>query len=460
MRISTEVAGVPAWPCPGYAFFLVLAAALAVGCAQSQKNGQESGALLPVSLPDVSRLDAPVQRQMRDAYASLSAKKESSATPPAELARAYGNLGSLLLAAAYVDAAEPCYLNAESLAPTEMRWPYYLGHAYRTRGDAASAARSFERARSLGPNDLATLVWLGSVYLDLGQVDAAEPLFAQATSLQPASVAGLLGLGRAALAKREYTRAVDAFERVLALDPRASIVHYPLALAYRGLGQVEKAEAHLRQRGEVDVGPDDPLMRELADLLDSAVSYENRGVRAMNGGDWATAAAAFRKGLELSPASPSLHHKLGTALSLAGDTKGAAEEFQAALRASPGFAQAHYSLGVLLASASRWPEAIERFSAAVTADPQYVDARLQLAEALRRTSRPDLALPHYAHVLEADPRSVQARLGYALALAGVGRYQEARAQLRTGMSEHPERPEFSQVLERLQTVAPEPRSGK
>ena len=87
------------------------------------------------------------------------------------------------------------------------------------------------------------------------------------------------GLGRAALAKREYSRAVDQFEQVLAADPRASIAHYPLALAYRGLSDTARAEAHLRQQGTVEVGPPDPLMVELRGLLHGAVAEEGRGIR-------------------------------------------------------------------------------------------------------------------------------------------------------------------------------------
>ena len=412
-----------------------------------------------VSLPDTSALEGPVQQQMRDAYASLSAKKEAAGTPPVELARAYGELGNLLFAAAYADAAEPCYIDAQALAPNEIAWPYYLGHVYRTRGDAARAAQWFERARQIQPNDVATLVWLGGARLELGDADAARSLFAQAAALQPRSVAALFGLGRTELARRDYAGAADALERALAADPRATIVHYSLGLAYRGLGQMDKAEAHFRQRGAVEVGPVDPLMRDLGELLHSAVAYENRGIRAMDGGDWMTAAAAFRKGLEVAPTSASLHHKLGTALSLSGDRKGAAGEFQAALRASPDFAQAHYSLGVLAASDGQWPVAIERFGAAVAADPQYLEARGRLADALMRTRRPDLALPHYVRLVESD-RTGQARLGYAMALGGLGRFREARLQLRTGMAEHPERPEFTEALARLQAVAPETQSGK
>jgi tetratricopeptide (TPR) repeat protein len=133
------------------------------------------------------------------------------------------------------------------------------------------------------------------------------------------------------------------------VDPRATIAHYPLGLAYRGLGDTARAEAHLRQQGGLEIGPPDPLMAELRGLVHGAAAEENRGIRALDSGDYPAAVAAFRKGVALAPDNPSLRHKLGTALSLAGDTRGAVEQFQETVRRAPDFAQAHYSLGVLLA---------------------------------------------------------------------------------------------------------------
>jgi tetratricopeptide (TPR) repeat protein len=247
--------------------------------------------LRPVSLPDLSRMDKPVQQQLHEAYSSLMLKKEDPGTPPIDLGHAYGELGNLLLAAESVDAAEPCYVNAEALAPAEMRWSYYLGHVYETRGELANAVQAFERALALQPANVAALVWLGTAYLDQGRPDAAGPVFAQAVALQPRSVAALVGQGRAALARRDYARAADSLELALSIDPRASMAHYPLGLAYRGMGNLERAEAHLRQRGSVEIGPADPLMQDLAGLLHSAVAYEKSGVHALDGGDWVAAAA-------------------------------------------------------------------------------------------------------------------------------------------------------------------------
>src|SRR4051812_13796617 len=84
------------------------------------------GSLPPVTLPDLSRMEKSVQQQMTDAYRSLTARLENHA-PPDELGSAYGDLGNLLLAAEYFDAAEGCYLHAQALAPNDARWPYYLG---------------------------------------------------------------------------------------------------------------------------------------------------------------------------------------------------------------------------------------------------------------------------------------------------------------------------------------------
>ena len=107
-------------------------------------------------------------------------------------------------------------------------------------------------------------------------------------------------------------------------------------------------------------------MVELRGLLHGAVAEENRGIRALNSGDFPAAAAHFRKGVELAPDNPSIRHKLGTALSLTGDTRGAVEQFEETVRRSPGFPQAHYSLGVLLAASGRYQEAVARLSTAVT----------------------------------------------------------------------------------------------
>ena len=211
----------------------------------------------------------------------------------------------------------------------------------------------------------------------------------------------------------------------------------------------------MRLRAPGAIRPSDPLMSELETILESPVAYEVRGSKALDGGDFAAAAKYFRKGIDLAPGEPALHHKLGTALFLSGDAHGAANEFAEALRLSPAFAKAHYSLGVMLAADGRTADALAHLNAAVRADPAYAEARVRLADVLRRSGRAAESLSPYAEAAALDPRAADAPLGYARALVDLHRYHEARDRLREDVQHYPNRPEFVHALVRLLTAAPD-----
>jgi len=443
---------------------------LMLGCARSSKSdgpingsGKSSGdqvatsVLLPTTLPDLSGMTTPVQEQLRSQYELLTSARSNPATSKADLAAAYGGVGKLFLAAEAFAESEPYYLNAHALAPDDFRWSYYLAHVYRLEGEPAKAANLFEQTLKVKPDDVPTLVWLGETYLDQGRPDAAALLFSKALAEQPRTAAAQLGLGRVALEKRDYTGAIDHLERALEIDRRATVVHYPLAMAYRAVGKIEQAEAHLRQRGDVETGPPDPLMQEVAEVLHSPVVYENRGDRAMAASEFAAAVSHFRRALDLAPERVPLRQKLAAALSLTGDVPGALKEFQDVLRRSPDFAPAHYSLGVLLLGDRQVDLAIGEFSAAVRSDPTYLPARLQLANTLRRRRRFEPSAREYASVIQMDPRLGEARFGQAITLLGLKRYAEARDRLLEGMKLFPDRLEFIGALARLYATAPEAR---
>jgi Flp pilus assembly protein TadD len=141
-----------------------------------------------ITLPDLSALAEPVQRQIRERFAALSQKQSNRATST-DLAEAYGELGRLLLAARLGTTAEASFLNAEVLMPRDRRWPYFLGHAYLLLGDRAKARAAFERTLSLSPNDLPATIWLAESHLDDGRPVEAEAVFLKAASLDPRSPA-------------------------------------------------------------------------------------------------------------------------------------------------------------------------------------------------------------------------------------------------------------------------------
>lgn len=420
--------------------------------AQTTQADPSSKGVRPVPMPDLSGRAEPVQDQVRERYAVLTQKLAAEAEPAEERGRAYGDVGLILMAAQYETAGLLSLANAQALAPRDPRWPYYLGQFHLARGERMKASEFFERALELRPNDLPTLVWLGETYLDEDRPTDAQALFAQALAVEPRSAAALAGLGRTALAQGDRARAAANLERALALEPGATRLHYQLALAYRGLGELEKAGAHLRQRGRGEAALPDPLMHEYNSLLESAEAYHNRGVLALAARESETAARLFRKGLELEPENATLGRALGIALSQMGEVDGAIEQYEDVLRRSPAYALAHFNLGVMFMSSGRYGAAVERFAAAVTLEPDNLEARLGLAHSLQRVGRAEASLPHWNHVVEVDPREVEAWIEGANVLVALERFAEAHAWLAAAKTIHPERPEIVGLHETLEAI--------
>ena len=447
---------------------LVVSALLATACGW-RDNGDERAAVppepVPIALPELARVDAPVEAQIREKYAAVSQMAAAGTAAPRDLGNAYGEYGMLLHAAEYYEAATPAYLNAQALVPDDRRWPYYLAQLYRSVGDTAAAMAAFRRVLELQPDDVPSLVWLGRMHMDQGQPDLAEPLFARAQSVAPGVIAAQVGLGQVALARKDYSRAVQLLEGALKNDPGAASIYSPLAMAYRGLGQIEKAESLSKEWRNTELAVPDPLRAELDTVVQSGLSFELRGVRALEANDYPTAAGLFRQGLALAPPtsalSRSLRHKLGTALALSGDAAGAAREFEETVRLAPSgaldepAAKASYSLGILHAGNGRQGEAVQHLTAALGFKPNYFEAQIALGDVLRTSGRFEASLPRYAEAVRLNPRAADARFSYAMALIRLRRYADARAWLEQSVRAQPDRPELANVLARLLATAPD-----
>ena len=425
------------------------------GSVSSRGGAPETSAPRPVDQPDLTRLAPPVQAQVRERYGAVSRAAADPDTPPAVLGDAYGELGLILMAADYRGRAEIAFLNAHGLSPPVVRWPYYLAHLYRQRGERERAADFYARVLALDPSHLAALIWLGRMELDRGRPAAAAAAFERALAIDPASAAALAGAGRSALAGRDAARAVGYLERALALDPSAASLHYSLAMAQRALGNLDAARAHLQRRGDGAPAPPDPLMQTYNGLLRSALAYEIRGMRAMDARRFGEAAAIFREGLAETPDDPSLRHRLGTALMMAGDADGAVAEFEATLRIAPDFEKAQFGIGVILGMSGRHAEAIERYAAAVDLRPNYLEARLGLAEAFRLTGRLQEAAAQFAEAVRIDPAFAEAWMVRAVILVQLGRIAEAREWLDAALLVHSGHPDLKDLLAQVRDGEPQ-----
>lgn len=424
---------------------LAIVAALLVACAPADADrpsaeGSQPPAVAAVVLPDLSALSPSVQQQLRHAVDAANAASPSDAHASAV---AFAALGRLLMAATFTDEAAAAFARAQAFEPGVAQWTYLEGHARLRKGRRADAVTAFTRAAALAPADATLQVWLGEAQLDDGDAAGARRTFERACSLQPQSAAAWFGAGRAALAQQDYAGAARDLAEALRLEPGATAVHYPLAMAYRGLGDRGQADQHLRRRGAAYPSLPDPFMQADDQLLDSAVAYEHRGMQALRGADFAAAEAAFRRGLALAPDDPSLRYWLGAALFAAGNRAAAEREFLAVVNRSPDFAKAHFSLGMVYESSGRKREALERFRLAVAHDAGMPEARLRLADALRGAGDQAGALAQYQQAVRIDPSMVEAWIGGERLLVSLGRGREAEAWRADARRLHPGRQEFA-----------------
>jgi tetratricopeptide (TPR) repeat protein len=266
------------------------------------------------------------------------------------------------------------------------------------------------------------------------------------------------------MAKRDYAAAARDLEQALAIDPEAEGLHAPLAAAYRGLGQIDKARPHIGQWSNRDLPVPDPRLDRLDLVLESGLSYELRGVTAFDAHDWKGAEQFFRRGLAITSAATPMHrslqHKLGTALALQGRAAEAEQQFQGVIDSGAqgvdeATAKAHYSLALLMAGDGRAAQALSHFQAAIKYQPNYVEAHLALADVERRHKQTAAALDEYKAALAINPRHTIARLGYAMSLYDLKRYRDTRDWLEDAVKQFPDRQEYKIALARLLSACPE-----
>lgn len=390
--------------------------------------------LKPVPHPSLSGLEPEVAAQLSDARSLVDGLLSQQAPPEdlANLADTYGELCRLYHAYGLLDAAAPCYANAVQLAPRDFRWSYYLGRVQQDGGKLAEAEASYRRALDLQPGYAPARVHLGEILLAANRTDEAEAVLGQVLAADSKNAAARAALGEVFLSRRQFREAAEQLEAALASAPDADRLHHPLGLAYRGLGDLDKAREHLEKAGKVGIRPTDPLTDEMEALRQGSTVHLLRGRVAFRFGRYQDAAAEFRKAVEAQPDSVPARINLAAALAEAGDRKGAKEQLREVLKLAPGNGTAHFNLGTLMALEGETAGAVVHFQETARIDPNDGAARIALAQALEKDGRTDEALAQYQAGVGLAPQDESGWLGAAGLLVRLGRFKQAKDVLEAG----------------------------
>lgn len=295
---------------------------------------------------------------------------------------------------------------------------------------------------------------LGSVLLQRGKLAEARTAFTSALARAP-DPAAQAGLGETALAERHFKEAIIHLRAALEKAPEATRLHYSLAMAYRGLGDLDQARRHLEQRGTPGLRPVDPVVDQIAALLRGERVHRLEGQLAYAAGQFEAAAAAFSSAVDAAPESARAHTDLGAALAGLGDADGAIAALEAAVRLDDSSLAGHFNLGVLLAGRNDQAAAIPHFERVLAERDNDLEVRRQLAGALLAVGRLADAEGHLQEVVYADPDDEASLMRLVELQVGQRRYRDALERLERAESESPGRERVRNALARLLAAAPD-----
>lgn len=427
---------------------------VALACGAPEPSLREVG-----RPPDLGQLDAAVREQ----FEQLRSRLDEPGGTAAESGAAWGALGQWFHVYHYGESAALCYRNARLLDPREPRWPYYLGVLAEEAGDLEAAAEGYRSAAALDAEP-APRVRLGDLALERQDLDDAEAIFRDVLAAHPDHPGALFGSGRTALARGDAAAALEPLEALAVLQPEAVEVRYMLSVAWRQLGEEERAAEQLRlvpkeNIDQVGLDQDDPWKLELLRFDRGARTLTRRAVRATHRGELAKATALFARAVDADPAGPEKRVNYGVALRETGRWREAEEQLEEALRLAEDepkmTAKAHLELARLLTARGRTADAASHLEAALAVDPRSVPAHLALGRLDQNQGRLEEALGHYAAARSIERAVADIRFWHAALLILLDRRQEALSAIEEDLRELGDARLLRLLLARLLAAAPE-----
>ncbi len=134
-------------------------------------------------------------------------------------------------------------------------------------------------------------------------------------------------------------------------------------------------------------------------------AYNNLGIIYQTVGDVGRAFGAYQKSTEVNPRYEKGHNNLGILLFLNGRYEEAVEAFQKALAINSNNIESHINLGILFKKQGQGEKAIESYRKALAIDPLHKETHYNMALLYEQLENLELAVNHYQQFIQLSSRS-------------------------------------------------------
>ncbi|MCX5710312.1 MAG: tetratricopeptide repeat protein [Candidatus Omnitrophica bacterium] len=223
-----------------------------------------------------------------------------------------------------------------------------LGLQYEFRSELDKALTEYRKAIAIKPDLLEAHANRANLYFKMGRLAQAKEEYAIVEKLSPPGKAGEIqnNIGCVYEVEGKLDEALKRYVLALKLDPTLSFAHFNIARLNFARGDlIGASEEILKSLPEIQPNNDNErviknYLSSVKVISDGAVFYNDLGVRFAGAGDFADAAKAFLKSLELKPLYADAHFNLGLAYWNMGQNRKAVFEFKNCLKADPGHEKA------------------------------------------------------------------------------------------------------------------------
>jgi predicted O-linked N-acetylglucosamine transferase (SPINDLY family) len=193
----------------------------------------------------------------------------------------------------------------------------------------------------------------------------------------------------AANLNNEFDKAIGWCNAAIALSPELPEAWYNLGLAYKGLGQKDRAVDALLRAGKLTTG--------------SADAQNSIGYQLLELGDLVSAEGHLRQSLKLNPRYAFAISNLGMLLERLQKLQAAEDAFRKALKLQPDLVPLYINLGGILNAQGKFQEAIPACRKAVEFLPTSAKAWNNLGSALSGAKQYEAAIECYERCLKLEP---------------------------------------------------------
>ncbi|HMB67991.1 MAG TPA: tetratricopeptide repeat protein, partial [bacterium] len=240
---------------------------------------------------------------------------------------------------------------------------YRQGRYQLSRGDPVNARESFRVSAELGARIPTLLRNLGLEHLQIGEYASAERRFLEALELEPDNVDALYNLGVLYAYVDRVDDSIECLDRILALDDTVTEVHLTRGVQLVRAGRLDEAEAAARRALELEPGLDSArqLVRAVergrevggeAGILEALAMVEplttggtlQLAQRYLERGEFERARELFDQAYGQAPESADAAYGLGYGLLRLGHPEAAAAAFRRVLELDPASARGRNAL--------------------------------------------------------------------------------------------------------------------